>query len=141
MLEIGHHIVVDRHGISHVFRPIETMGNHTPGHNHESLSVCLVGGIDEKGVPCENFTNAQFDTAAYLLAMAVKEWPEVTPVSRYLLQRRKGDPETPPITEEFVSRLQHYANETFGDTASPITKVIWHKASQEKHLCAIPTSP
>ena len=36
-----------------------TGAHHAQGHNHESVAICLVGGLDSDSDPCDNFTRLQ----------------------------------------------------------------------------------
>lgn len=57
--EIGYHYVIRRCGKLEKGRDIAKAGAHCRGHNFSSIGVCLVGGIDEHGQACDNFTNQQ----------------------------------------------------------------------------------
>lgn len=58
--DIGYHYVITRNGTVEPGRPIKRPGAHVKGHNRDSIGICLVGGINEKGKPDSNFTFAQF---------------------------------------------------------------------------------
>lgn len=58
LLDIGYHALVERDGTIIETRPHELFGSHTPGHNLDSIGVCLLGGMGLKG-PEDNFTYAQ----------------------------------------------------------------------------------
>lgn len=60
LLSIGYHFIIERDGEVVKGRPEELIGSHTPGHNMDSIGVCLVGGREhgvEGGV--DNFTSSQ----------------------------------------------------------------------------------
>lgn len=57
---IGYHYVIKRDGTIERGRPINTIGAHIEGYNSVSLGICLVGGIDDKGRPVNNYTPEQF---------------------------------------------------------------------------------
>lgn len=57
---IGYHYVIRRNGDVEPGRAVEKAGAHTRGHNHDSIGVCLVGGIDKDGRAEPNFTPAQW---------------------------------------------------------------------------------
>lgn len=57
---IGYHYVIKRDGTIERGRPINTQGAHIEGYNSVSLGICLIGGVDEKGRPTNNFTPEQF---------------------------------------------------------------------------------
>lgn len=41
LLGVGYHFVIDTHGGVTSGRPLEAIGSHTPGHNHDSVGVWL----------------------------------------------------------------------------------------------------
>ena len=67
--DIGYHDVIRRDGSVEEGRPMELAGAHCQGQNAHSIGICLVGGIDEKGKPENNFTEAQFKSLRRLLSM------------------------------------------------------------------------
>jgi hypothetical protein len=42
-IDVGHHFVISRTGGVEEGRPLHAPGSHTPGYDHNSVSVCLVG--------------------------------------------------------------------------------------------------
>lgn len=58
--DIGYHFVVRRDGTVENGRPVAVAGAHAKGHNANSIGICLVGGIDAKKRPENNFTPAQW---------------------------------------------------------------------------------
>lgn len=65
--QIGYHYVIRRDGRIEVGRGLEEVGAHVEGHNAHSVGICLVGGINGKGVSENNFTDEQFKSLGYLL--------------------------------------------------------------------------
>lgn len=65
--DIGYHYVINVDGTVENGRPVEKQGAHCQGHNADSVGICLVGGIDEKGKSVNNFTQAQFDSLVQLV--------------------------------------------------------------------------
>lgn len=61
-LDIGYHLVIKRDGTVEEGRPLDVVGAHAFGHNGDSVAVCLVGGIDEKGEADSNFTSEQYES-------------------------------------------------------------------------------
>lgn len=61
-LKIGYHYVIRRDGTLEVGRQLDEVGAHVQDFNHCSIGVCLVGGVDPKMKPQDNFTPAQFET-------------------------------------------------------------------------------
>lgn len=58
-LAIGYHFVIRRDGTIEEGRPHDVVGSHVRGRNHDSLGICLAGGIDQSGKPEDNFTDLQ----------------------------------------------------------------------------------
>jgi len=56
---IGYHYVIRRDGTVEKGRPDDIPGAHARGHNHNSLGICLIGGVDDNGKPEDNFTEEQ----------------------------------------------------------------------------------
>jgi len=57
---IGYQFVIRRDGRIEVGRPIDKVGAHAYGVNRVSWGICMVGGIDYKGEPVDNFTDEQY---------------------------------------------------------------------------------
>lgn len=77
---IGYHFVITRAGDLEIGRPLEDIGAHVEGFNGRSVGVCMVGGLDERGVPLQNapaqFTPAQWATAKIVVAFLRRAYPE-----------------------------------------------------------------
>lgn len=72
---IGYHYVIKRCGEVEPGRGEDEMGAHVRRHNHDSVGVCLVGGVDDELKPENNFTAAQFDALAGLLRVLRRKYP------------------------------------------------------------------
>lgn len=60
LLDTGYHFIIDRNGDLILGREHSRIGTHTPGHNMDSLGICLIGGREENregGI--DNFTLKQ----------------------------------------------------------------------------------
>lgn len=66
-LKIGYHYVIRRDGSLEPGRPLNERGAHVEDWNHCSVGICMVGGVDPKLRPQNNFEPAQFATLAGLL--------------------------------------------------------------------------
>ena len=44
--DIGYHFVIQRNGEVDEGRPIEQTGAHVKGHNHDSIGICYIGGVE-----------------------------------------------------------------------------------------------
>lgn len=73
-LDVGYHFIVRRDGTVELGRPHEVVGAHVEGHNSDSMGICLVGGIDDKGQPQDNFTDAQWAALDHLVWEAKTSW-------------------------------------------------------------------
>ena len=65
--DIGYHYVIERNGLVYNGRDLDgdgdvedEIGAHAKGFNRGSISICMVGGIDEDGNPEANFTGKQW---------------------------------------------------------------------------------
>lgn len=75
-LMIGYHYVIRRNGEVEVGRELEAIGAHVQDHNHDSLGICLVGGINDSGDPEQNFTEEQYNALATLLYQLKVVYPD-----------------------------------------------------------------
>ena len=60
---IGYHVVIRRDGRIELGEDLSKWGAHAKGHNAVSVSVVLVGGVDEDGKAENNFTKDQWSAA------------------------------------------------------------------------------
>jgi N-acetylmuramoyl-L-alanine amidase len=80
---IGYHLVIRRDGSVETGRPLDMIGAHVEGHNDESVGVCLVGGIDDRGQPENNFTPQQMTS----LVKVLEFWRLIFPTAEILGHR------------------------------------------------------
>lgn len=71
---IGYHYVIRRNGQLEKGRPLEKAGAHAEGYNANSIGICLVGGIDDKGKPQNNFTDAQWTELKRLVSELTEKY-------------------------------------------------------------------
>lgn len=78
-VDIGYHYVIKRDGTVEHGRPISVVGAHVQGHNHNTIGICLVGGVSEADirVPEMNFTQEQMDSLKELLISLKREFEGV----------------------------------------------------------------
>ena len=57
--DIGYHYVITLDGVVHKGRRLSEVGAHCLGHNHDSIGVCYVGGLDAAGNAKDTRTAAQ----------------------------------------------------------------------------------
>ena len=72
---IGYHYVIRRDGTLETGRPESQIGAHSKGHNANSIGICLVGGVNDKGKAENNFTEFQFNTLERLLSDLKVKYP------------------------------------------------------------------
>lgn len=90
--DIGYHEVIRRDGkIDHGREPDE-VGAHVKGHNSESVGLCLVGGVDKKNRPENNFTPEQFKTLKRLLRFYMAKYPKAMIIGHRDLDSGKACP-------------------------------------------------
>lgn len=75
--DIGYHLVIKRDGTIEKGRPLEQAGAHVAGHNHDSIGICLIGGIAPNGRADNNFTEMQFKTLENILKDAKRVYPAI----------------------------------------------------------------
>ena len=91
---IGYHYVIRRDGTVEKGRDITVSGAHVEGYNHNSVGVCLVGGVDEEDfrVPENNFTAKQWATLEILIRDMKKKYPRAAIVGHTQLNPLKACP-------------------------------------------------
>lgn len=72
---IGYHFVIDREGAIEIGRQLMQAGAHAEGYNARSVGICLVGGVDHKQQPEDNFTVEQKQTLRDLLLWLRAKFP------------------------------------------------------------------
>lgn len=72
---VGYHYVIRRDGTVEAGRSLEFQGAHVEGHNHESVGLCMVGGIKADGTPDANFTAAQYASLENLIKLLLPRYP------------------------------------------------------------------
>ena len=74
-LDIGYHFVIRRDGTVEAGRDQNAVGSHVKDYNHNSVGVCLVGGVDDNNKFDANFTPAQMTALRSLLETLKVEYP------------------------------------------------------------------
>lgn len=72
----GYHYVVDADGVTHQLLSVEKVSNGVRGFNAHSINVAYLGGVDAKGRPVDNRTEAQKIELRELLQVLHKQFPE-----------------------------------------------------------------
>lgn len=73
--DIGYHFVIRRNGTIEPGRALDEVGAHEPTRNRDSVAICLVGGIDAKGKPQNNFTPAQMGSLTVKIGQLLAKYP------------------------------------------------------------------
>lgn len=72
---IGYHFVIDRDGAIEVGRLIFMAGAHAEGYNARSVGICLMGGVNVKQEPEDNFTLEQKESLHELVVYLREKYP------------------------------------------------------------------
>lgn len=92
-LSVGYHYVIKRDGTRQTGRKLDDIGAHVVGHNHESVGVCMVGGMDRKMEnPENNFTTEQWTTLLLTLGELHAAYPKAVIVGHRDLNAGKACP-------------------------------------------------
>ena len=110
----GYHYVVFPDGKLVALLSEDAVSNGVKGYNSTSINIAYVGGIDKKGAPCDNRTQAQKDKLLDLLIYLKQQYPKA-----HIMGHRD-------IWGKDKSKLQKYcpcfdAEEEYKD----IDKLIW----------------
>jgi len=73
--DAGYNVVIRRNGKIDIARPLDAQGAHVRGYNHNSVGVCLVGGVDDDGKAENNFTPIQMDSLELTLHFLFQVYP------------------------------------------------------------------
>jgi len=82
-LKVGYHVIIRRDGRIEYGRAQDEIGAHARGYNNKSLSVCMIGGVNNRLKPEDNFTAEQYLTLRYQLAL----WEFIHPDAEILGHR------------------------------------------------------
>lgn len=81
--KIGYHFVINRDGKVETGREQFEIGAHAENYNAVSVGICLVGGVNDKNEPEDNFTQAQWKA----LERVVRQQTNVFPQAKVLGHR------------------------------------------------------
>lgn len=77
--DIGYHFFIQRDGTIEAGRHPDEVGSHVAGHNTDSVSFCMAGGLSEDGKSFNNrpdlFTPQQWASAKHLIAVLRRMYP------------------------------------------------------------------
>lgn len=71
----GYHFLISPDGKAHNLLTIDKISNGVAGHNHDSIHISYIGGVDGKGRAVDNRTAAQIETQVTLLKFLKKQFP------------------------------------------------------------------
>lgn len=74
-LDVGYHFIIKRDGTVEAGREESAIGSHAKGYNHNSIGVCLIGGVDDRMKMDANFTPAQMTALRSLLVELLAKYP------------------------------------------------------------------
>jgi len=77
-LDVGYHYVITRDGTIEDGRPSDAPGAHARGFNHNSIGICLIGGVDGSMKPEANYTHAQWESLEALVRDQLVLHPDAT---------------------------------------------------------------
>ena len=75
--DIGYHKVIRRNGVVENGRDLRDSGAHAAGYNHNSIGICLVGGMADDNSAENNFTDQQWTALKVLVRELKAEYPDV----------------------------------------------------------------
>jgi len=73
--DVGYHFVIRLDGRLETGRPETVTGAHVEGHNHHSIGICLVGGLDAGARPAATFATPQLTALRSLLVRLRDRFP------------------------------------------------------------------
>ena len=71
LLKIGYHFVIKRDGSIQLGRPLCEVGAHLQQYDNRSVGICLVGGLNTRGLHAPDYTAQQQD-ALFVLIKTLK---------------------------------------------------------------------
>lgn len=75
-LDVGYHFIIRRDGTVEEGRDVDAVGSHVKDHNHNSVGICLVGGVDDSNKFKANFTPSQMHSLRTLLDDLKTKYPK-----------------------------------------------------------------
>lgn len=91
-LACGYHYIIRRDGTVEAGRPHDVVGSHVRNHNNNSVGVCMVGGVDDKLKPENNFTAEQWKALNQIVAKLEALYPAAKVVGHNDFDKGKACP-------------------------------------------------
>lgn len=82
---IGYHFVIRRNGDIEIGRPMDRIGAHAEGYNADSLGLVVVGGVNHRNEPENNFTPYEWTSLTSLCTALQLRYPEAKVLGHYQL--------------------------------------------------------
>lgn len=98
----GYHIIIKPNGEAHRLASDEDITNGVAGFNSQSLHVCYIGGVDDKGKPIDNRTDAQKET----LLKVIKDWKRKYP--KAIIKGHRDFPNVKKACPSFDAKEEYY---------------------------------
>ena len=76
MLKVGYHFFIRREGLIEVGRGVNDIGAHTKEHDLDSVSVCLAGGLNTRGIVAPDYAKEQLETLFVLVKTLKHMYPD-----------------------------------------------------------------
>ncbi|WP_104758189.1 N-acetylmuramoyl-L-alanine amidase [Helicobacter salomonis] len=76
--KIGYHYIIGINGEVERGRMLSEIGAHVKGHNSDSVGICYIGGLDERGRPKDTRTPEQINALHNLLDYLTRMFPDAT---------------------------------------------------------------
>ena len=74
----GYHFIIEPNGKINNITPIESVANGVKNHNHNSIHISYIGGIDRNSKPLDNRTPDQKSSLAHILRQLLGKFPDAT---------------------------------------------------------------
>lgn len=92
-LKIGYHYVITRDAILEKGRALDEVGAHVQGFNHNSVGICMVGGMTaDMRATEDNFTDHQREVLHLILDDLMQLYPAAAVVGHWELDPKKACP-------------------------------------------------
>ena len=93
-LSAGYHRILRRSGVQAQGRNDDEVGAHCRGKNHNSISVCMVGGVKEDNIEAweDNFTGEQWTALKEVITELHNKYPEAEICGHYKFSDTKECP-------------------------------------------------
>lgn len=89
---IGYHYVIKLDGSIQEGRQEQEVGAHASGHNHDSIGICYIGGLDKHGKPKDTRTHEQKKALKHLIWDLKLKYPGVGIYGHRDFERHKDCP-------------------------------------------------